>query len=154
MAHRDRDYENYLFSQGKTIKQVRNLGSKVHHHHSDVHHSDVHTERKPIAKKVICDYCNKPVSQAYYNTHLVTDKHLENVERYMDQEKVPKKQKEVQKKPKEKEKEKPKKKKQVKEVVEESGSEKSESEQEQEQEEVIAESSNTDTESEQIYPLK
>ncbi len=77
MAHRNTDYENYLFSQGKTMKEVRNLGSKVHH-------SDHHSDRKPIAKKVICDYCNKPVSQAYYNTHLVTDKHLENVERHMD----------------------------------------------------------------------
>ena len=136
MAHRNTDYENYLFSQGKTFKEVRKLGA-------DLGANSNSKDTKSISKKVICDYCNKPVSQVYYNTHLVTDKHLENVEKSLQTNSAKHEEKKKEKIQKEKEK---KKKKPVKENEKEEKEEKeSESEEEEEEEQIVE--STTDTES-------
>ena len=150
MARRNTDYENYLFSQGKTFKEVRKLGADLGAHSSNSNSKDT----KSISKKVICDYCNKPVSQVYYNTHLVTDKHLENVEKSLQTASTAANEKKKEKIQKEKEKQKEKKKKPVKEndsktirqeEKEEENLKESETEEEEEEEQIVE--STTDTES-------
>ncbi len=67
MEHNTSDLVSYLFSQGKTLNEIRNL----------THYYRPKKEKKEGKEMTLCQICNKYVSLDYYKFHLLSKKHIE-----------------------------------------------------------------------------
>ena len=64
MEYNKSDLGSYLFSQGKTLNEIRNLTRPK-------------KEKKDGKEMTLCQICNKDVSLDYYKFHLLGKKHIE-----------------------------------------------------------------------------
>ncbi len=67
MEYNKSDLASYLFSQVKTLNEIRNLTTPY-----------IEKEKKKDGKEMtFCSVCNKDISAGYYKFHLLSKKHME-----------------------------------------------------------------------------